>query len=149
MKITEVLVTEHRIFRGVFDEIERALPRLTTLAEVQTLANIVEGLLTDHAGTETDIAYLAFDHVLQDKGQLDRLHQEHQEIDASLRQIQTAGTCAEACRLLETTLRASREHMLFEEQSVFPLLERALQRETLTGLADTWALRAAAMQVRF
>ena len=149
MKITEVLVTEHRIFVHVFDEIERALPRLTTLAEVRTLAGLVESLLTDHAGTETDLAYLAFDHVLQDKGQLDRLHQEHQEIDASLRQVQTAGDCAAACRLLETALRASREHMRFEEQSVFPLLERALQPETLTELADTWALRLAAMQVRF
>jgi hemerythrin-like domain-containing protein len=147
MKITEVLVIEHRIFISVFDAIERVLPRLTTLAEVQTLANIVEGLLTDHAGTETELAYLAFDHVLQDKGQLDRLHQEHQEIDASLRQIQTAADCAEACRLLETALWASREHFTFEERSVFPLLESALHHETLTGLADAWSQRLAAMQV--
>lgn len=147
MKITEVLVIEHRIFGSVFDEIERALPRVTTLAEVQNLASIVEGLLTNHAGTETDLTYLAFDHVLQDKGQLDRLHQEHQEIDASLRQVQTARDCAEACRLLQTALRASCEHMRFEEQSVFPLLERALQPATLTGLADAWSQRLAAIQV--
>ena len=149
MKITEVLVTEHRIFVRVFDQIERALPHVTALAEVRTFASIVEALLTDHAGAETDLAYLAFDHILQDKGQLGRLHQDHQEIDASLRQVQTAGDCAEACRLLETALRASREHFVFEEQSVFPLLERAIQQGTLTELADTWALRLAAMQVRF
>jgi uncharacterized protein (DUF2267 family) len=113
------------------------------------LASIVENLLTEHGGTETDLAYLAFDHVLQDKGQLGRLHQDHQEIDANLRRVQRAGDCAEACRLLEAALRATREHMLFEEQSVFPLLERALQPETLTELADTWALRLAAMQIRF
>lgn len=144
MKITEVLVTEHRIFANVFDQIERALPCLAGLTEVRTLARIVEGLLAQHGGTETDLAYLAYDHVMEEKGQLQRLHQEHEEIDASLRQVQSAGDCTQARRLLEGALRTAREHMRFEERHVFPLLECALQPETLTELAATWARRSAA-----
>src|ERR1039458_839528 len=68
MKITEALVAEHKIFLSVFDQIVRALPSFTTPAEVSTMARIVEGLLAGHAETETNLAYLALDHVLADNG---------------------------------------------------------------------------------
>lgn len=144
MKITEVLVTEHRIFAGVFAQIERALPRLATLTEVRTLAGVVEGMLADHGATETELAYLALDHVLHDQGRLARLHQEHEEIDASLREAQVADDCARARTLLAAALRAIRDHMVFEERQVFPLLDRALRPETLTELAGIWSRGLAA-----
>ncbi|HUJ43006.1 MAG TPA: hemerythrin domain-containing protein [Opitutaceae bacterium] len=143
MKITEALVAEHRIFRSVFDQIERVLPWLATVAEVKVLASVIEGMLEDHAGTETNLAYLALDHVMQDKGQLDRLHEEHQEIDASLRRVQQTDSCPEARRLLATAIAASRHHFHFEEQTVFPLLESVLQGGTLTELGATWSERSA------
>ena len=141
MKITEILVAEHRIFLSVFDQIERALSGVTTLTEARKLARLVEGMLESHAGTETELAYLALDHVLQDKGQLDRLHEEHHEIDTSLHLVHLAGDVARARLMLQTALGASRRHFVFEEQSVFPLIESALQSETLAGLAATWMQR--------
>ena len=141
MKITEILVAEHRIFLSVFDQIERALSGVTTLTEARILARLVEGMLESHAGTETELAYLALDHVLQDKGQLDRLHEEHHEIDTSLHLVHLAGDVARARLMLQTALGASRRHFAFEEQSVFPLIESALQSETLAGLAATWMHR--------
>jgi len=144
MKITEALVAEHTIVLGVFDQIERALPSLNTPAEVGTMARIVEGMLEGHAKTETDLAYLALDHVLAHNGELKRMHQEHQEIDDRLRKVHTAKTCAEARRLLKAALVTSREHFHGEERSVFPLLEKALQEETLTELGKSWMERRAA-----
>jgi hemerythrin-like domain-containing protein len=141
MKITEILVAEHRIFLSVFDQIERALSGVTTLTEARKLARLVEGMLESHAGTETELAYLALDHVLQDKDQLDRLHEEHHEIDTSLHLVHLAGDVARARLMLQTALGASRRHFAFEEQSVFPLIESALQSETLAGLAATWMQR--------
>ena len=141
MKITEILVAEHRIFLSVFDQIERALPGVTTLTEARMLARLVEGMLESHARTETELAYLALDHVLQDKGQLDRLHEEHHEIDTNLHLVHLAGDVARARLMLQTALGASRRHFAFEEQSVFPLIESALQSETLAGLAATWMQR--------
>ena len=141
MKITEILVAEHRIFLSVFDQIERALSGVTTLTEARKLARLVEGMLESHAGTETELAYLALDHVLQDKDQLDRLHEEHHEIDTSLHLVHLAGDVARARLMLQTALGASRRHFVFEEQSVFPLIESALESETLAGLAATWMER--------
>jgi hemerythrin-like domain-containing protein len=143
MKITEALVAEHNIFLSVFDQIERVLPSLTTPAEIRTMAKIVEGLLEGHAKTETNVAYLALDHVLADNGELKRMHQDHHEIDDRLRKVHTANTCAEARRLLKLVLMSTREHFRGEERSVFPMLEKALQEETLAELGQSWLQRQA------
>ena len=141
MKITEALVAEHTIFLGVFDQIERVLPSLTTPMEVVTMARIIEGLLETHAQTETNLAYSALDHVLEHNGELKRMHQDHHEIDARLREVHTAGTVAQARRLLKTAITTSREHFHAEERSVFPLLEKVLQEETLIELGQNWLQR--------
>jgi hemerythrin-like domain-containing protein len=144
MKITEALIAEHNIYLEVFDQIERVLPSLASPLEVKTMAHIVEGLLQRHAETETNLAYLALDHVLHDQGELGRMHQDHNEIDVRLKKVHKAKTCAEARRLLKSVLLASREHFQLEERSVFPLLEQALQAETLAELGRAWLQREAA-----
>ena len=93
------------------------------------MARIVEGLLEGHAKTETNLAYLALDHVLEHNGELKRMHQDHHEIDDRLRKVHTANTCAEARRLLKTAIMASREHFRGEERSVFPLLDKCSKRK--------------------
>jgi hemerythrin-like domain-containing protein len=141
MKITEALVAEHNIYVQVFNQIERVLPSLATPAEVGTLAGVVEGLLEDHAQTETSLAFLALDHMLEQNGELKRMHQDHHEIDDRLRKVQAAKTCAEARRLLKAAIRYSREHFRTEERSVFPLLEKSLEEKTLTALGKAWLER--------
>jgi hemerythrin-like domain-containing protein len=148
MRITEALVAEHTIFLNVFDQIERVLPSLTTPPEVQTMARIVEGLLEGHARTETNLAYLALDHMMHHNGELKRMHQDHHEIDDRLRKVHTVGTVAQARRLLKSAIGASREHFRAEERSVFPLLERTLQAETLDELGKTWMLREGVADAR-
>jgi len=143
MKITEALVAEHTIFLSVFDQIERVLPSLATPAEVRTMASIVEGLLEGHAKTETNLAYLALDHVLAHNGELKRMHQDHHEIDDRLKKVHAAKTCAEARRLLRAAIKASREHFQGEERSVFPFLEKSLHPDTLNALGKTWMRRQA------
>jgi hemerythrin-like domain-containing protein len=132
--ITEILSAEHRVFTELFDQIEGLLPKLTTLPEVKLLTTLVEGLLQGHADAERNLAYVALDHALKDRGRLDRLHQDHEEIDASLKRAQTAHSFEEARRLLKTSISASREHFRREEGSIFPLLERVLRPETLATL---------------
>lgn len=134
ISITDALVAEHRVFTKLFDEIDSLLPKLTAIAEVRLLTSLVERLLHGHAETETNLAYVALDHALKERGHLDRLHEDHEEIDASLAAARTAPGFEEARRLLRRAIAASRDHFAREEQSVFPLLERTLRRETLTVL---------------
>ncbi len=141
MKITDSLAAEHRVFLRIFDRIEQLLPGLRTVRELRLLGALLESLLADHGRAEAELAYAALDHVLHDQGRLDRLHQEHDEIDASLREVAAAGDAAHARRLLELALRASRDHFGYEERFVFPLLEQALQGDTLSALAAEWHMR--------
>ena len=134
--ITKVLVQEHGVFCAVFDQIERVFPQLTTTQEVKVLSSVVEGLLAGHAQTETELAYVALDHVLAEKGKLQRLHQEHKEIDANYRKVAKAESLAEATHLLKEALKASREHFKYEELEVFPLTERVLSEDTLENFGE-------------
>jgi hemerythrin-like domain-containing protein len=138
MKITEALVTEHAIFLGVFEQIQRALPGCASLSELKRLAGIVEGLLRPHGETESNLAYVALDQALAERGPVDRLYQDHQEIDAALKNVSRARSRAEARQLLEASLRAAREHFLYEERNVFPLLEQRLPGESLAELGRAW-----------
>ena len=134
VNITEVLTTEHAVFLTVFDQIERALPKLKRLEEAKMLAGLVEALLQDHGDAETNLAFVALDHALDQKGQLNRLHQDHDEIDDRLRRVKTVTKLPDARRLLKAALLASRQHFRREEQTIFPLIEKMLQKETLTEL---------------
>jgi hemerythrin-like domain-containing protein len=143
MKITEALIAEHTIFLTVFDQIEKALPSLSTPMEIRTMAQVVEGMLKDHARAETDLAYLALDHALAHKGRLDHMHQEHHEIDDRLNRVHEARTCSEGRRLLQSALSAARDHFRAEEKGVFPLIERTLESTTLVSLGTAWLKRKA------
>ncbi len=134
--ITTTLVTEHAIYCAVFDEIERLVPGLESTREVRLLSTMVERLLGKHAETETNLAYAALDHVLAEKGKLDRLHQDHKEIDRNFKRVHDVSSVAEAQLLLKKALAASREHFRYEERVVFPLLERVLPGETLNDLGE-------------
>jgi len=132
--ITATLIMEHAIFCTVFDQIERVLPGLNSVPEVRVLSIVVEGLLAGHADTEANLAYAALDHVLAEKGKLDRLHRDHKEIDDNFKRLHSVGGLAEAQLLLQKALAASREHFRFEERVLFPLLERVLPGDTLDDL---------------
>jgi hemerythrin-like domain-containing protein len=136
--IVKALVMEHAIFSAVFDQVERVFPKLSSAQEVKLLATVAEGLLSSHAETEKNLAYSVLDHVLKEDGRLNRLHQDHHEIDEHFRRVHRASEVAEAQRLLKKALAATREHFRREEEIIFPFLERVLQPETLETLGQTW-----------
>ena len=141
MKITESLVAEHTIFLNVFDQIERVLPSVSTQLELQTLSAIVENLLKSHAERETNLAYLALDHSLAQKGKLDRLYEDHHELDQRLKAVSVARTIAEGRRLLKAAIVSSREHFQMEEKLYFPLIEKTLKSESQEALGGSWTER--------
>jgi hemerythrin-like domain-containing protein len=145
MTITEVLTAEHSVLVSMFEHIELRL-NLLGARELRTLAGLVEELLYHHAQAETDIAYAALDHALAEKGPLDRLYQDHQEIDARLKASQGLASPPEARRLFQSALLAAREHFDFEESNVFPLIERTFDHETLVQLGQAWRQRQAELQ---
>ena len=137
--ITKALIMEHAVFSDVFDQIERILTGSPSAPEVKVLASLVEGLLRGHGETETNLAYSALDHALADRQALNRLYEDHREIDDHFKRIRRVADAAEAQRLLKKALAATREHFRREEENVFPMLEQTLQPDTLLALGREWA----------
>jgi len=133
-RITDVLTIEHTLLCTLFGEIDRLLPEVRTVDEVRLLSRLVEGVLSHHADVEQNLAFAALDHVLAEKHQLGQLHQDHEEIDACLRNAGSATELTKAVQMLKAGLEASRAHFRREEQSVFPLFERVLAPTTLETL---------------
>ncbi len=138
MTIIDGLVAEHRVFLMLFDQVERALPGVKTVDEVGLICRLLEAPLHNHGGAETDLAYIALDHILHQQNRLTRLHHDHQEIDGLLKRVEEIRDLPKACAQLKAALNACRAHFSEEEQTVFPLIEKALQHETLQILGKVW-----------
>jgi hemerythrin-like domain-containing protein len=122
------------VFCELFDEIDHLLPDVRTVAEVRLLSRLVEGVLSRHADVEQNLAYAALDHALAEKGEMNQLYQDHEEIDACLHHATLATEFVEAVRFLRAGLKASREHFRREEQTIFPLFEKLFDPAALEAL---------------
>jgi hemerythrin-like domain-containing protein len=138
MTITEALFAEHLVFHNMFDHIEAMAPDLKTLAEVKSLAALMESLLKAHSDTEDDLFIGPLEHCFEQIGQRDAFLEEHQEIDENLKNLRQARQFKKARQLLLAAVAYSREHFDREERIVFPLAERVLKHKTLTALGQTW-----------
>jgi len=138
MTITEALLAEHAVFHNLFDYAERAAPKLKAVGEIRSLARLMESLLTAHSRTEEELLVQPLEHCLEQIGQCEIFHQEHEEIDHNLKQAQLAKNLKQARRFLLAAVASSRQHFDKEERIVFPLAEKHLKAWTLTHLWNTW-----------
>ena len=138
MKITEILMAEHAVFHNLFDHIEAALPRTRTLAEVKSLAALVERVMAPHSKTEDDLFIEPLEHCFDQIGQNETFHDEHELIDAELAKVQKMRDLKTAKAILLGAVTASRKHFDKEERVVFPLAERVLKPKTLLALGAEW-----------
>jgi hemerythrin-like domain-containing protein len=138
MKITEALLAEHLVFHNMFDHIETTAAKLKTVGEVKALAALMESLLKSHSDTEDELFIGPLEHCFEQIGQRDAFLEEHQEIDASLRNLRQATQLKKVRQLLLAAVAYSRRHFDKEERIVFPMAERVLKGKTLTGLGQIW-----------
>jgi hemerythrin-like domain-containing protein len=141
MKITEILLAEHAVFHNLFDHIEKTSPRLRTLAELRALAATLETLLRAHSVTEDELFIAPLEHCLEQIGQRETFHEEHDEIDRSLLDAQKTRLVNSARKCLLQAVTACRKHFDKEERIVFPLAERTLKADTLKDLGNAWMKR--------
>ena len=138
MKITEALFAEHLVFHNMFDHIEVTAPKLKTLAEVKSLAALMEQLLKAHSDTEDELFIGPLEHCFEQIGQRDAFLEEHQEIDSNLKNLQQTRQLKQARQLLLAAVTYSRKHFDKEERIVFPMAERVLNAKTLKALGQIW-----------
>jgi hemerythrin-like domain-containing protein len=139
MKITEALLAEHQVFHSLFDHLEKHAASFKTVAEIRTVALLLEAMLAAHARTEDRLFIDPLEHCLEQIGQRDTFHEEHEEIDAQLLGISKTHQVKQARALLLAAVLASRKHFDKEERLIFPLAERVMSAATLVTLGKKWA----------
>lgn len=144
MKITDILRAEHTVFHHLFDHIETSAPRLKTLAEVKSLAALMDRVMSPHSQTEDELFIAPLEHCFEQIGHRETFHQEHELIEATLVKVCKARTLKDGKRLLLGVIDASRKHFEKEERIVFPLAEQVLKAKTLSDLGDEWMRRRTA-----
>lgn len=143
MKITDILRAEHTVFHHLFDHIETTVPRLRTLAEVKSLATLIDKVMAPHSKTEDDLFIEPLEHCFEQIGQRETFHHEHELIEQTFAKVHKARDLATAKKLLVGAMTASRKHFDKEERIVFPLAERLLKAKTLADLGSEWVKRRA------
>ena len=138
MKITNILRAEHTVFHHLFDHIEASAPRLKTLAEVKSLALLVDKVMAPHSRTEDELFIEPLEHCMEQIGHRKNFHDEHEVIEGTLAAVQKAKTVGVARKLLFAAVTASRKHFDKEERIIFPMAERMLKIETLHALGEEW-----------
>lgn len=141
MKITEILMAEHAVFHNLFDHLERTAPRLKTLGELKAAAAVLETLVRAHSNTEDELFVAPLEHCLEQIGQCETFHEEHEEIDEVLSEVQRTKRVGLARKRLAQAVLACREHFDKEERIVFPLAESTLKCNTLEALGAAWMKR--------
>jgi hemerythrin-like domain-containing protein len=141
MKITDILRAEHTVFHHLFDHIEATAPRLKTLAEVKSLALLMDKVMSPHSQTEDELFIEPLEHCFEQIGQNETFHHEHELIEETLARVRKARTLKDGKCLLLGVIAVSRKHFEKEERIVFPMAERILKTKTLTDLGSEWMKR--------
>jgi hypothetical protein len=141
--ITRALIKDHRFLRGVFTQMEDALPGVRRLAVVRALAREVHSLLGLHGRVEDDLVLIALDHMPERQAWCRTYFRQHREIDHDLTEALRTKELAFAKRFLKHALRYSRRHFAFEERKVFPLWDQWIAPAVLNKLGRLWRHRQA------
>jgi hemerythrin-like domain-containing protein len=138
MKITEALLAEHVVFHNLFDFVERTLPTIKTLAEVQLLAALLQAVLRTHTKVEDHLLIDPLESTFSQMGQDETFHEEHEEIEHDLESVGAAKRVGEAKRRLLKAAVLCRKHFDKEERIVFPMAERQFSPKSLLVLGKRW-----------
>src|SRR5689334_19162231 len=88
MKITEALCAEHLVFHNMFDHLERTAPKMKTLAEIKSVGALMDSLMKAHSDTEDELFIGPLEHCFEQIGHRETFHDEHEQIEGSLEQLQ-------------------------------------------------------------
>jgi iron-sulfur cluster repair protein YtfE (RIC family) len=139
MKITEALLGEHGAFYAQFEHLERVVPAVEALAQVQSQMALLSAALDTHARLEDQLLFTALDPHLGPMGPLAVMRMEHDQIEGLFGRISQASSLSEAQDLTLQLLRIARDHFAKEERVLFPMAAQILDLKTLLELGARWS----------
>jgi len=138
MKITDALLAEHIVFHNLFDHIENAAPKLQSAGEVCALADLMETMLVKHSRSEDELLMNYLDHSIEQLGQRETFHEEHELIEQHLENVRSEPDLDKCRKKLVDAVVGARKHFDKEERLIFPLAEKVISYHNIMKLGEQW-----------
>lgn len=139
MKITDALLGEHGALYLLFDQLEKTLPQVESLEELQGLVRMFEGALIGHALLEEELLFQPLAVVAGSAGPLFSMREQHQAMETELLGISQLDDLNEIMIELSEVIKMARGHFAREEQLLYRIAETQLGLRQLEELGDRWA----------
>ena len=146
LPITAALTAEHKMFRDIFDQMERKLPGLRAATEVKELGQQLEDMLRRHAETEDDLLLMAQSADPEFKNRFAKCHRDHNEVSAEYMQLCATQPLTKAKALFKEGMKHTRKHIEYEERFIFPLIEKVVAPQILTRMGSIWVMNHPSFQ---
>jgi hemerythrin-like domain-containing protein len=139
MNVTDVLAGEHGVFHLLVEQLEDAIDRCTTLAELRVATEPLALSLLGHARVEEETLFRPYEQATGSLGPLRCLRHEHEQMDRWIRGLFRLTDVDEMRRQTRALLDLTRRHLAREEQVMFAAARQALSAGTLEACGAEWA----------
>jgi hemerythrin-like domain-containing protein len=139
MDVTDVLAGEHGVFHLLVEQLDDALDRCGTLAELRVAVEPLALSLLGHARVEEDTLFRSYEQATGTLGPLHCLRHEHEQMDRTIRSLFRIADPGEMRIRTRALLDLVRRHLAREEAVMFSAARDALSQGVLDACGDEWA----------
>jgi hemerythrin-like domain-containing protein len=139
MQVTDVLAGEHGVFHLLVEQLDDAIDRCTTLAELRIAAEPLALSLLGHARVEEETLFQSYEKATGTLGPLRCLRHEHEQMDRGIRALFRIADMDEMRRQTRALLDLTRRHLAREEAVMFTAAREALDGGVLEACGAEWA----------
>jgi hemerythrin-like domain-containing protein len=139
MQVTDVLAGEHGVFHLLVEQLDDAIDRCTTLAELRVATEPLALSLLGHARVEEETLFQSYEKATGTLGPLRCLRHEHEQMDRGIRGLFRIADVEEMRRQVRALLDLTRRHLAREEAVMFTAAREALSAGVLEECGAEWA----------
>jgi hemerythrin-like domain-containing protein len=139
MQVTDVLAGEHGVFHLLVEQLDDAIDRCTSLAELRVATEPLALSLLGHARVEEETLFQSYEKATGTLGPLRCLRHEHEQMDRGIRGLFRIADVEEMRRQVRALLDLTRRHLAREEAVMFTAAREALSAGVLEECGAEWA----------
>src|SRR5262245_1280081 len=139
MDVTQALLGEHGVVHLLVEQLEEALERYQTTAELRAASEPLAITLLGHARIEDETLFQPYEKHTGSLGPLRCLRHEHQLMDQQIRALFRLQDPESLRAQIRALLDVVRRHLAREEEVMFAAARQALAAGELQHLGEHWA----------
>ena len=138
MKVTEALLTEHRLLKILATQLESAAESKAELPALLGAASMLQKALIDHSRVEDEGLFARLEAAMGGGGPVAVMRADHEQIEGMLEEIANGTDRNQAARTVREVVGLTRDHFAKEESMLFPMAEQVLEGSVLEDLSAPW-----------